>query len=82
MKDKKDNFWDLTDAQQAERLAERGKQIIAETHAAGRPTTHGDSRGVYQLYPDGHRQYIKRYTQRQRMLCRAKKIQRTCEWWR
>jgi hypothetical protein len=37
------------------------KKAIAETHAAGRPSTHGDDKGVYQLYPDGRKEYIKLY---------------------
>lgn len=33
------------------------KAAIAETHAFGLPTTHGDGKGIYKLYPDGHREY-------------------------
>ncbi|MEI6155063.1 MAG: hypothetical protein WCQ90_13360 [Deltaproteobacteria bacterium] len=33
-------------------------KAVKETHALGLPTTHGDDKGVYRLYPDGHREYI------------------------
>ena len=36
---------------------------IARTHAAGRPTTHADNKGIYRLYPDGHKIYIELYEQ-------------------
>jgi len=42
-------------------VQEATRKAIAETHAAGRPSTHGDEKGVYQLYPDGHKEYIKLY---------------------
>jgi hypothetical protein len=31
---------------------------ILEAHAAGLPTTHIDEKGIYDLYPDGHKEYI------------------------
>ena len=40
---------------------EAAKEAIAETHAAGYPTTHGDDKGVYRLYPNGEKKYIKLY---------------------
>jgi 4-alpha-glucanotransferase len=42
-------------------LAEATHKAIKETHALGLPTTHGDDKGVYRLYPDGHREYIEVY---------------------
>jgi hypothetical protein len=42
-------------------LKEAADEAIAEAHAAGRPSTHGDEKGVYRLYPDGHKEYIRRY---------------------
>lgn len=33
-------------------------EAIASTHAQGFPTTHADDRGIYRLYPDGHKEYI------------------------
>ncbi len=44
-------------------LKEAAAEAIAEAHAAGRPTTHGDEKGVYRLHPDGHKEYIKRYVE-------------------
>ena len=42
-------------------LAEGAKEEIAKTHADGRPSTHGDDKGIYYLYPDGKKRYIKLY---------------------
>ncbi|MGB9131361.1 MAG: hypothetical protein WCB90_01950 [Methanosarcina sp.] len=42
------------------------RKAIADTHAAGRPSTHGDKKGVYQLYPDGRKEYIKLYGEEER----------------
>ena len=44
-------------------LRKAAKSGIAEAHAAGLATTHGDDKGVYKLYPDGHREYIKLYSE-------------------
>ena len=44
-------------------LRQAAKEGIAEVHAAGYPTTHGDDKGVFNLYPDGHREYIKLYSE-------------------
>ena len=54
-------FLGLTKDEKEALLKEATEEAIAETHAAGYPTAHGDERGVYLLYPDGHREYIKRY---------------------
>ena len=40
-------------------LAEVIEKEIAETHALGLPTTHGDCDGIYDLYPDGRKVYTK-----------------------
>jgi hypothetical protein len=46
-----------------EEIFRRGtKAAIAQTHALGLPTTHGDGKGIYKLYPDGHKEYTKLYT--------------------
>ena len=45
------NFWELPKEEMEQFLAESAAEEIAKTHAAGRPTRHGD----YWLYPDGHR---------------------------
>lgn len=39
-------------------LAEAAQEAIAKAHALGLPTTHMDEKGVYRLYPDGHKEYI------------------------
>lgn len=54
-------YWDLTKEEKEAVFAEATKKAIAETHATGRPSTHGDDKGVYHLYPDGRKKYIKRY---------------------
>ncbi|MBN2223708.1 MAG: hypothetical protein JW765_03440 [Deltaproteobacteria bacterium] len=38
--------------------AEGIRAEVAGHHTAGRYTTHGDDKGIYRLYPDGHREYI------------------------
>lgn len=39
---------------------EAAAEAVAETHAAGLPTTHVDEKGrVYDEYPDGYRDYVK-----------------------
>jgi len=47
-------------------FAEAAKKAIAKIHAAGLPTTHGDAQGIYQLYPDGHKEYIETYSEQER----------------
>ena len=42
-------------------FGEATRKAIAETHATGRPSCHGDNKGVYELYPDGTKKYIKLY---------------------
>lgn len=59
--EEKKNFWDLSKAETEELLAQSAAEEIAKTHAAGRPTTHGDKKGVYQLFPNGRREYVKIY---------------------
>lgn len=39
---------------------------ISKHRAAGRFTTHGDEKGVYRLYPDGHREYVETYPEETR----------------
>lgn len=53
---------DLTKEELEKILADGIAKEIAETHALGLPTTHGDSHGVYQIYPDGRKVYIKIYS--------------------
>lgn len=55
------SFVDLTGKEKERLFQEAVREEIAEHHAAGRPTTHGDGKGVYRLYPDGRKEYIKLY---------------------
>ena len=54
-------IWELTNEELDEIMTEATRKAIEETHAAGRPSTHGDDKGVYYLYPDGRKEYIKLY---------------------
>ncbi|MGD0237475.1 MAG: hypothetical protein ABSC55_23465 [Syntrophorhabdales bacterium] len=58
----KKSFFDMSGKEMEALLKEAAAEAIAKTHAAGLPTTHGDEKGVYRLYPDGHKEYTKRYT--------------------
>lgn len=42
-------------------LGAAAKEEIERHHAAGRATAHGDDKGVFLLYPDGKKEYIKLY---------------------
>lgn len=55
--EKEKDFWDNLDKV----FKEAAQKAITETHAAGRASTHGDSKGIYHLYPDGKKEYIKLY---------------------
>ena len=50
---------ELTKEEREAILAKVVEKEIAETHALGLPTTHGDCDGVYDLYPDGQKVYTK-----------------------
>lgn len=54
-------IWEFTEHEMEILAGEAAKESIAETHATGRPSTHGDEKGVYHLFPDGHKEYIKVY---------------------
>ena len=58
--DSRPHIWEwMQNADLAERIfAKAVKKAIAETHALGLPTAHGDNNGLYYLYPDGHKEYI------------------------
>lgn len=60
MGDKKITF-DTSKEEQEAILKKVVAKEIAETHALGMPTTHGDDKGVYYLHPDGRKEYIKLY---------------------
>lgn len=56
-------IWEFSDHEIEILAGEAAKEAIDETHAAGRPSTHGDEKGVYHLFPDGHREYTKLYNE-------------------
>ena len=43
----------ITQEERKKILEKATRKAIMETHAAGRPSCHGDNLGVYNLYPDG-----------------------------
>ena len=54
-------FGDLG-AEEVTRISTEGvKAAIADLHAAGIPSVHGDAKGIYKLYPDGYKEYTKLY---------------------
>ena len=54
-------FLELSKEEHEKLAGEATSAAIARQHALGLPTTHGDDKGIYRLYPDGHREYIERY---------------------
>lgn len=56
-------IWEFSDHEIEILAGEAAKDAIDETHAAGRPSTHGDEIGVYHLFPDGHKEYTKLYNE-------------------
>jgi len=57
----KKDFFDMSKKEQETYLEKATHKAIDETHNAGRPSVHGDEKGVYELYPDGSKKYIKVY---------------------
>jgi hypothetical protein len=55
-------FIDMDKAEREGFFGEATRKAITKIHAAGYPTTHGDAQGIYQLYPDGHKEYIETYS--------------------
>ncbi len=51
-------FLEMPKKEREAMLSEATHKAIAETHALGIPTTHGDGKGVYRLYPYGQKEYI------------------------
>ncbi|WP_371381840.1 hypothetical protein [Sporomusa aerivorans] len=41
-------------------MKESFKKLINNIHASGHPTVHGDKTGVFFIYPDGRKKYIKK----------------------
>lgn len=58
----KKNFWDMTKEEQEALLGKTIKEEITKHHAAGRPTVHGDDKGVYLIHPDGTKEYVDLYS--------------------
>ena len=56
-----EDFLNLTKEEKEKLFGKATRKAIAATHAAGRPSCHGDDKGVYELYPDGTKKYIKLY---------------------
>ena len=59
-------FIDMDKTERETFFGEATRKAIAKIHATGLPTTHGDVQGIYQLYPDGHKEYIETYSQQER----------------
>jgi hypothetical protein len=58
--EKKIKTWaEMTKKEREECLGEATRAEIARHHVEGRATAHGDEKGVYWLYPDGHKEYTK-----------------------
>jgi hypothetical protein len=60
------HFIDMDKAERETFFGEATRKAISKIHASGLPTTHGDEQGIYQLYPDGHKEYIETYSQQER----------------
>lgn len=59
-------FIDLDKAERETFFGEATRKAISKIHASGLPTTHGDEQGIYQLFPDGHKEYIETYSKQER----------------
>jgi HSP90 family molecular chaperone len=57
-----DEYFGLSKEEQEEILGRASKAAITNAHALGLATTHGDEKGIYKLYPDGRREYVKLYS--------------------
>jgi hypothetical protein len=53
---------EMTKEQKEARAGKATRAAVARSHALGHPTAHADEKGVYKLYPDGHREYVKLYS--------------------
>ena len=63
-------IWEMTVEEKAMLARDATQSAIAHSHALGLPTTHGDQKGVYLLYPDGHKEYVKEYKAKEKAQCR------------
>lgn len=55
MQNEKKGFFDLTTEELTASFEEAVTEAIAETHALGLPTTHGDGENIFKIYPDGRK---------------------------
>ncbi len=55
-----EEFFELGKEEKEKALGEVTKKAIAEHHKAGRATTHADVKGIYKLFPDGRKEYVKK----------------------
>jgi hypothetical protein len=60
------NFLKLSKEDLEKMAGQATRKAIKETHALGLPTTHSDDKGVYRLYPDGHKEYIEDYAEKKK----------------
>ncbi|MCF8054399.1 MAG: hypothetical protein K9K75_04180 [Deltaproteobacteria bacterium] len=51
-------FFELSYEEDQSLMKEIGVKAIAEAHSLGLATAHGDDRGLFYRYPDGHREYF------------------------
>jgi hypothetical protein len=54
-------FFALPPIEQSRILGKATREAIAQAHAVGLPTGHGDGYGLFMLHPDGRKEYIKIY---------------------
>ncbi len=57
----KKHYWDMTKEEKEAMIGEFTKEEIAKHHAAGRPTVHGDDKGIFLIHPDGTKEYVELY---------------------
>jgi hypothetical protein len=53
---------EMTREQKEARASKAVRAAVARSHALGHPTAHADEKGIYNLYPDGHKEYVKLYS--------------------
>jgi hypothetical protein len=53
---------EMTREQKEDRAGRATRAAIAKSHAKGHPTAHADEKGIYNLYPDGSKEYVKLYS--------------------
>lgn len=56
--EKKKRISEMNKEEQEAFFGQATRAIVDKAHAKGRYTTHGDEKGVYRLYPDGHKEYL------------------------